>query len=393
MRILHYIKVLRHELGGPTRAVIDLSGALAAAGHDAVVATRHSEAWPEEWSNNNTTTGPGFPKLWKLESRTWPMRLFSPRQLREFRARLRGFQVLHLHGAWGVSNVQVASVARGLGIPYVISPRGMLDDWPMSQRTRKKKLFLALFGRKVFEMAAFVHCTAEGELAQSGKWFPKGRGTVIPNLIDLKPYHNLPGPDAARERFPILTNGRPSVLFLSRIHYKKGIEVLLEAAALLRDSGVEVNIVIAGAGESNYVEVLTREVSSRGLASRVEFLGMVTSPLKESLFQACHVLALPTSQENFGFVFYESLACGLPVVTTFGVDTWPELKSSGGAVIVDRDARAFADSIKALLSDDSKREAMGRSGRAWVMENLDSAKVCGLFERAYERAIAENRRG
>ncbi len=398
MRILHYISFLRHEVGGPVRATIDLSGTLAAAGHEVAIATYDDEAWPKGWPKDAPRTWdqpaasdagpPSVPRLWKLDPPNWPISIFSPGQLGQIRKDMAGFQVVHLHGVWERSNPQVASVARGLGIPYIVSLRGMLDDWSMSQRGLKKRLFLSLVGRKYLEQAAFVHCTAEGEHDQARKWFPKGRGTVIPNLIDLNPYHNLPGPEPARAKFPLLANGRPSVLFLSRVHYKKGIEVLLDAAATLRDAGTDVNILIAGGGEDNYIAGLKRQVESLKLADRVEFLGMVKSPLKESLFQACQVFALPTSQENFGFVFYEALACGLPVVTTFDVDTWPELKASGGSVIVKRDAQAFADSIKRVLADPTAREAMGRSGRAWVLENLETAKVRKLFEHTYERAIA-----
>lgn len=398
MRILHYISYLRHDVGGPVRATLDLSGTLAAAGHEVAIATYDDEAWPKEWPKDSpagwthpaaAVPGPaGVPRLWKLDRPAWPISMFSPAQLRQIRQGIAGFQALHLHGVWERSNPQIASVARGLGIPYIVSLRGMLDDWSMSQRGLKKRTFLAIAGRKMLERAAFVHCTAEGEHDQARKWFPKGRGTVIPNLIDLKPYHSLPGPEAARSKFPLLANGRPSVLFLSRVHYKKGIEVLLDAAAMLRDGGTDVNILIAGGGEEDYIAGLKRQVGSLKLADRVEFLGMVKSPLKESLYQACQVFALPTSQENFGFVFYEALACGLPVVTTFDVDTWPELKASGGSVIVKREPRAFADSIKSVLADSAAREAMGRSGRAWVLENLETAKVRKLFEHTYERAIA-----
>lgn len=397
MRILHYISYLRHDVGGPVRATLDLSATLAAAGHEVAIATYDDEAWPKEWPKASPSDWthhapaqpgvPGVPRLWKLDRPGWPISLFSPQQLGMIRRGMTGFQAVHLHGVWERSNPQVASVARELRIPYVVSLRGMLDDWSMSQRGLKKRLFLSLAGRRTLERAAFVHCTAEGEHEQARKWFPKGRGTVIPNLIDLKPYHHLPGPDAARAAFPLLTNGRPSVLFLSRVHYKKGVEVLLDAAAMLRDAGVDVNVLIAGGGEDGYISGLRQQVARLNLADRVEFLGMVKSPLKESLYQACRVFALPTSQENFGFVFYEALACGLPVVTTFDVDTWPELKASGGAVIVKRNAGAFVDAIKAVLADNTAREDMGRSGRAWVLENLETSKVLRLFERTYQRAI------
>ncbi len=300
---------------------------------------------------------------------------------------LAGTHVVHLHGLWEPSNSQLATLLRKMNIPYVVSIHGVLDDWSMAQRGLKKQVYLALMGRRTLEQAAFVHCTAEGEREQSRKWMPDARVKVVPCLFELSPYHSLPGPEAARAKFPHLTNGRPSVLFLSRVHYKKGIEVLIDAAAILRDSGVDVNILIAGGGDENYLVELRRQVATLNLSDRVEFLGLVKSPHKESLYQACQVFALPSSQENFGFVFFEAMACELPVVTTFSVDTWPELKASGGAVIVQRDARAFADAIKDMLAQPAKLKHMGSAGRAWVMENLDTTKVLNSFERAYQEAV------
>ena len=158
---------------------------------------------------------------------------------------------------------------RTLGIPYVWSLRGTLDDWSMGERTLKKRAYLALGGRSGLEHAAFCHCTAQDEARQSHKWFPRGRARVIPNLLDLTPFAELPGPALAREKFAPLRSGRPSILFLSRLHYKKGIPLLIEAADLLRSRGVEAEVLIAGTGEDSYREELAGMIRRRGLQDRI----------------------------------------------------------------------------------------------------------------------------
>jgi glycosyltransferase involved in cell wall biosynthesis len=119
------------------------------------------------------------------------------------------------------------------------------------------------------------------------------------------------------------------------------------------------------------------------LEGHVVFPGFVTGQEKVSLYQAADVFVLPTSQENFGFVLFEALAAGTPVVTTRGADTWPELERCGGAVIVPADADAIAEVVGALLDDPERRATMGQCGREWVFGNLDGERVIEAFEQLY----------
>ena len=109
---------------------------------------------------------------------------------------------------------------------------------------------------------------------------------------------------------------------------------------------------------------------------------------KLSLYEAADVFVLPTFQENWGFVLVESLACGTPVITTRAVDIWPELQSSGGAVIVDATPDATAAAISELLGDRARLEAMGPKGRAWVLDNLNVDRVLDRYEQLYRGVSA-----
>ena len=113
---------------------------------------------------------------------------------------------------------------------------------------------------------------------------------------------------------------------------------------------------------------------------------MVVGETKLSLFAHADVFALPTQQENFGLVYPEAMLCETPVITTKGTDIWRELESGGGAVIIDRDATAFADAILSVLSDDAKREEMGKSARRHMLHWLDTGQVVKSYEAMYEKA-------
>lgn len=382
LRILHYLKSIRLEEGGVVRAVLDLCGALAAAGHEVTLLTYDDKDVPPEWKRAE----PGHPRSIALERPSGRAGRLGAGALERARAALREADVAHIHAVWIPSNAQIANEAAALGVPSIVTIHGMLDDWSMAQRHWKKRLYLALAGRKMLERAAFVHSTAEFERVQSVKWYPRGRAIVVPLVFDLSPFANLPGPDQARDAFPLAASDLPKALFLSRLHEKKGLPVLIEAARILKDRGTPVALLIAGSGETDYVDSLRAMVKDKGLDETTVFTGLVVGTTKVSLFEAADLFVLPTSQENFGFVLPEALACGTPAVTTRGVDIWPELEESGGALIAEPTAEAFADAIAGLIADRARLEEMGRRGRAWVFDRLDGARVVGEYVRMYGQA-------
>ncbi|CAN0567887.1 unnamed protein product, partial [Laminaria digitata] len=259
--------------------------------------------------------------------------------------------VVHAHGIWTPQAMRVTNVARAMKTPYVISLRGMLDDWCMDQRRPKKLAYLKMGGTRMLNEATLIHSTAEGELMQSKKWFPKSEGVVIPNLLNLQPYEQMPDPQIARDAFPFFDTDDPVLLYLSRIHYKKGIEHLIEAIKVLRDEGSPHRLLIAGDGDKDYESRLRALTKTHGLEDYVAFLGLVVGEEKIALYQAADLFVLPTSQENFGFVIYEALAAGTTVLTTKGVDTWPELESQAHATICEQRDTSIASAIKTLTGD------------------------------------------
>jgi len=383
LKILHSIERLDLRDGGPVRAVIDLSEALAARGHDVRLMVQSGPDAPASWNQLGT-----MPALTELGPPQLAGFWFSRGPLDRMRALIDACDVVHVHGIWTPQNSQVVALARQQGKPHVISCRGMLDDWCMRQKRLKKLIYLRFAGgADILNTARLVHCTAQGELRQSAKWFPGSTGVVIPNLLNLAPYAPLPGPERARARFPQLARAEPVVLFLSRLHPKKGVEHLIEAARILRDRGRPHQVLIAGTGSQDYERMLRSLAGRLGVNPLVSFVGMVTGADKVSLYEASDVFALPTSQENFGFVFYEALAAGCPVITTRGVDTWPEL-SEAGAAIIDQDARQLADAIDRMTYNREERAQRGSTGRAWVLQNLDPTRIVQAYEQFYERALS-----
>ena len=351
---------------------------MAARGHHVTLLTSDSADVPPGWLAGGTA----LPCVITLQEPGRFAQLLPRAALNRAAETLASCDVLHLHGAWEPANRQFARLSRRIKIPYVVTVHGMLDDWSMAQRPLKKKLYLALGGLRFFERAAAVQCTARAELEQAAKHLGKSRGVVIPCLVDLSPFDALPGPVPAHAAFPDSSTDLPKVLLLSRLHPKKGIEVLIGAAALLRRRGRPVRVLVAGRGDASYEAELRALVRQQGLEDDVKFLGLVRGVEKVSLYQAADVFALPTSQENFGLVLPEAMACRTPVVTTRGVDIWQEIQAAG-ATIADATPAAFADAIAKLLDDPARRAQVGERGRRWVYETLGPDSLLPRYEAFY----------
>jgi glycosyltransferase involved in cell wall biosynthesis len=388
LRVVHYLPEVKWSIGGVVRAVLDWCDVFAKRGHEVTLITADATDVPAAWK---IVGDPNVPRVKLVDP---PARLgkLNAVSMNIVRESLQSCDIVHLHAPWTPSNVQVAKVADQLAKPYVLTVHGMLDDWPMAQRPLKKRLYLALAGRRLLDRAAAVHCTAAAELEQARKWFSNPRTAVLPYLFDLSELMNLPGPELARETFDVLRAAEPKVLFLSRLHEKKGVDLLIDAASILRDRNIPFRVAIAGDGDPAYEQALRARVAQLGLESIVSFLGLVKGPLKFSVYQAADLFVLPTSQENFGLVLPESLACRTPVITTRGVDIWRELEQ-GGAIIVDRTPAAIADAVASLLADPSRRDLLSRRGRDWVVKNLDPEKSALAYEKIYADCIGVSRVG
>jgi glycosyltransferase involved in cell wall biosynthesis len=392
LKIAHYLASMDMRDGGVVRAVLDLSEALVAAGHAAAVVTLKDNDIPASWARGAPWAGASAPTGVLIGPRKRGG-LIGRAAVEEATKILADADVVHIHAMWLPSNEQVASACRAVGTPYVWSPHGMLDDWCMAQSPLRKRAYHTLFARRALEGAAAVHCTAEAELDQAGKWFgnARSRGVVVPLPFDLTDYRDLPGPEAARARFG-LRAGEPTLLFLSRLHVKKGVGALIQAAQALRERGRPVRLVIAGGGDAEYERTLREMVERMGLRESVVFAGFVRGREKVSLYQAADAFVLPSSQENFGYVVVEAMAAQTPVITTRGVALWPQLERERAAVLVEPEPEALVAAILGVLDDPAGAREMARRGRAWCEREMDPSRIIAGFVSMYERAAAQRTR-
>jgi glycosyltransferase involved in cell wall biosynthesis len=389
IRIVHYSPGMRFELGGVVRAVMDWCSVLARRGNEVILVTYHSTDLPEDWDGR-----PGKPRVVWIAPAKVPNWLVPGKSVKIWDELMTPGSVAHLHCPWTASNIQMARSARSHGVPYLVSIHGMLNDWPMRHGRMKKRIFLAAGGRRYLCLADRLHYTAEAEREQAEKWVPGSRSVVLPLMMDLAPFRQLPGPEIAKAKFKI-GGEAPTLLFLSRLHEQKGVDVLLDAAALLRGSGRSFRLIIAGIAAvpaaREYEKGLHEQAKRLELDDCVQFVGLVTGVEKISLYQAADLFVLPTRHENVGLVLIEAMASGTPVLTTRGTNVWREIEGGGGAIGGDS-PRQLCEAIGRLLDDRAALSAAGQRGRAWAMERFDSEKLAEEYEGLYARIIEERKK-
>lgn len=218
--------------------------------------------------------------------------------------------IVHINGIWTPQNWGFQSVAQKQGIKVVVSPHGMLEPWILAHNSFKKKIALFLYQRRALKQSICLHATAQMEAANIKALGYKNPIHIIPNGIYLQDIKGI------KEYY-----GTKKMIFMSRIHPKKGIEVLLEA---WRDCYTEDwTLEIAGTGEENYMASLIQSVED---LENVRFVGAKYGEEKWDFLRSADVMVLPTHSENFGIVVAEALAVGVPVITTQGTP-WEDLET------------------------------------------------------------------
>jgi glycosyltransferase involved in cell wall biosynthesis len=338
---------------------------------------------PPQWQSGAA----GFPRVVKLRIPRGAQLFGGQRVSPELLEIMRTADVLHLHCLWDLNLRCLIRLARAHHVPYVLSLHGLLNDWAIRYKFPRKYIYWKLVGRWILAHAGEVHCTSEGERRQALKWLPRDNIRVVPLGMDKAGFLQLPGKELIQRRFPHLATAEPKVLMLGRLHPVKRIELLIEAIAQLRRTGVPAQLIVAGPCEmASYLAKLRQQIEQLSLQTSVHFVGTVDGAEKASLYEACDVFVLPSWQENFGMVLAEALAAGTPIVTTRAVDTWSEFEAGGG-IIVEPTPAAVAEGCRPLLESSSLRAELGRRGREFVLDWLDPDKVLETYVALYRDAM------
>lgn len=382
MKILHYLRSVKREDGGVVKAVLDHCGMLADASHQVILASVHPVDIPEGWRAQNKT----FPEVVDLSRQLiWGLS-FTRRGRRLMEDRIMEADIIYLHELWRPENIQLARIARKLKKPYLVPIYGMLDDWAMKKKGLKKRTYHILLGKAFLEGARFLQCVNDEEKFQAKSWAPKGKWAIMPYLVDMSECLG----HARDESYFDLAVDRDyefTFLFLSRFHPKKGLELLIDAASVLKRRGHYFKILLVGTGNDKYVGKLHDRVKQAGLEKIINFIGARFGSEKVTLYRTVDAFVLPTHSDNFGLVLIEAMACGLPVITTKKVGIWREIQTAG-AMLIDVDVGQLAKAMEEIMEiPKSRRLSLASEAREWVGRNFDAARLLSIYEDMHREAL------
>lgn len=286
-----------------------------------------------------------------------------------------GPSVVHAHGIWTGGSLGAARLAEKRGCPLVVSPHGMLEPWAFTHRRYKKAIPWLLWERRVLLNATLLQAMSDQEADAFAL-----RGIRTPIAI-----HGI-GLDLANVMPRDISGSGPrTCLFLSRIHPKKGLPMLLRAWASLKPS--DWRLVIAGPDEGGHSTTL-KDLSRRlGLSSSVEFVGPMYGTEKWLAFSQADLFVLPSHSENFGIVVAEAMAAGMPAISTTGTP-WRVLQDEGVGWWVAPDEHAIRNAlVEALQRPPEALRAMGQKAALIARERFSWPMIASTMRCAYEWAL------
>lgn len=292
------------------------------------------------------------------------------------------FDVLHSHGLWMYSDFLASQSARAAKKPHVISPHGMLEPWALSNSARKKKLMRRVFQDRALANARVLHALCEAERQVMRALGLRNRVAIIPNGVNLAEFADLPDQSAFDATFPGAKDRRV-LLFLARLHPKKGLLPLLEAWRALAPQFSDWLLVLAGPDEGGHRAQLEKAVDQFDLQRSVLFTGMLDGALKGAALSRADAFVLPSFSEGFSIAILEAMACRLPVVLTPECH-FPDAVSRGAALEAAPEAKALETQLRALMEmDEDARRAMGARGYDLVAQSYTWQKVAAKLEAVY----------
>ncbi len=314
--------------------------------------------------------------IWPLSRSAWAS---NPKLKSAFQAEVAGSAGVHIHGLWEGSTQLAATTARKAGIPYVLSAHGMLDPWALANKRWKKLLYAALFERRNVRGAACLHALTGAEAQDYWRFGCKGPIAVIPNGVEAD---RNATPEGFLNAFP-RAREKDLVLFLGRIHFKKGVDLLVKAWAEIADQFPDAMLVFAGPDSEGTLAKVHEAVRQADLADRVLFTGMLDGSMKWSALAAATCFVLPSYSEGLSVAALEALAMGIPVILS-GECHLPQVAEHGAGWIVQTDVPSLARALEtALESSAEERQRRGQNARDLAQREFSWSSVAARMAQVY----------
>lgn len=356
MRVLHVIPSVAERSGGPAIAIVPMCRALKEEGIEVLLVSTNAGVDHDE----SLYEYKGIP------AKFFPAQLggsfkYSRPLSSWLSSNIERFDLAHIHAVFNHSSIAAAHVCRKARVPYVVRPLGTLEPWSMTQKSLRKRVFWQVSGKGMLRRAAAVHYTTDAEKLSTERLLGLNHGKVIALGIETTASASHA---KLEQHFPELAS-EPYMLVLSRLHPKKGLDVLIDAflALVQVEKFAHWRLVIAGDGPEAYVRKLKAMAGSSAQRDRIVFTGWLDGEEKDAVLGGASLLVLPSHQENFGLCVMEALSHSVPVLVSPHVNLAEEivLANAGWIATVDKDA--LLSRLAEALGDEEERVRRGLAGK------------------------------
>jgi glycosyltransferase involved in cell wall biosynthesis len=361
MRILHVISSVAPRYGGPSKAVIEMCQELIRRNHDVDIFTTNADIEKRlEVPLQRRVDINGVPITYfpVQANNLYKLSLPLASALRRF---TRDFDIVHTHSLYQFPATAAAHYCRRYRIPYVVRPHGTLDPFLFGHHRARKWLYEFLWERRNLKAAAAVQFTADQEMTLAQSLQIKFNGVVVPIGV------STPSPSNTSRRlhdFWPETKGKKVILFLGRVNFKKGLDILAEAFGNLARKREDIHLLIAGPDDEGYGDRVKAWLAGFDVLKRTTFTGMLTGEAKATVLSQSALFVLPSYSENFGIAVVEAMAAGLPVVISNRINICREVQQAGAGLVTNPRPLEISDAIELVLDDISASRLMSARGIA-----------------------------
>ncbi|BAY74457.1 hypothetical protein NIES25_08700 [Nostoc linckia NIES-25] len=388
MKVLHVIPSIAKVRGGTSQAVLDMVKALQITNVNAEIATTNDDG-------DNLLDVPLSKRISYNHVPVWFFDRFSPniKAIREYAftgeltqwlwQNISQYELVHVHALFSYPSTMAMAMARWKNIPYIVTPHGLLCEWSLQQSTHKKQTYLKVIEKANLNASQMLHFTSEKEQQEVSLLGLHKPNFVLPLGISL-PTTITDARQRLRQQFNI-PRDEPVILFLSRLHSKKGLEYLIPALGKLTHH--RFTFILAGNGTPDYEAQIESLLVSHGLRDRTFVVGFVEGQTKDILMQGSDLFVLTSHSENFAVSVLESLAVGVPVLVTPGVALASVVKQNQLGYVPDLDVAAIAQALEDYLNNTQIAQNMGEQARKLISEKYTLEKTALQMQQIYQTVL------
>ena len=388
MKILHIGLSLSPRCGGPSVAVTEMTRHQVLKGLDVTVYSTNMD-YPSgilDVPINAPVMNHGVRHHYFTVQFT-PLLVSLPMAI-ELRKTIRNYDLLHIHALYRFPTTYAASLCRKYNIPYIVEPHGSLDPYLHKQSAYSvwaKRAYEKMFDLPNLNAASTIRYSSSEEMAKCDFLDLRAPGVVVPHGLDWNRFKRLPSKGGLRKRLGL--NDEPLILFLGRINFKKGLDLLVQAFYEVVEVLDDAVLVIVGPDNNGYAKVVRKWIAARGLSDKVYWQEMLYDDEVLEAYVDADVFVLPSYTENFGLAVVEAMACALPVVISDQVNISSDVSQSAAGMVVRLNGQEIARTIITVLEDKNLATRMGHAGRKLAQDMYAYDHIIDKLTEVYKTII------